>query len=182
MTSKIYTGTGDSGTTALYGGSRVSKASPRVEAYGTVDETNAFVGTARSLVEDEWLGSLLDFVMHKLFNCSSTLAHPPDLVSRTHILEADIETLEQAIDDCMARSGPLTGFILPTGTRTASTLHLARTVCRRAERRIVALGSTEPIDPLVLKFINRTSDFLFAAAIYVNKYSDIDDILWDSEK
>ena len=180
MTSKIYTRTGDAGTTGLFGGERVSKADPRVEAYGTVDEANAFVGAARALVEDADLGDMLDFVMHKLFNCSSALAHPPCETPKTNIVAEDIEKLEAATDRFMAAAGPIGGFVLPTGTRTASSLHLARTVCRRAERRIVALFDQAPSDPMVLKFINRASDFLFAAARYANKIDGLGDIFWNS--
>jgi cob(I)alamin adenosyltransferase len=180
--SKIYTKSGDDGTTDLFGGTRVSKADIRVEAYGTIDEANTFIGAAMTQIEDDALSLLLEFVMHKLFNCSSALAHPPDVTSQSTIRKEDLATLEQAIDSFMNAAGPITEFVLPTGTPAASSLHVARTVCRRAERRLVALNQLEPVNPLILKFINRISDFLFAASRYANKIGNKSDLPWNSKR
>jgi cob(I)alamin adenosyltransferase len=182
MGSRIYTKTGDAGTTALYGGARISKASLRVDAYGSMDEANTFVGAARALTDDPRLAAVLEHVMHKLFNCASLLAHPRGMTPRVSIAEKDVSRLEEGIDSFEAHTGPLAGFVLPTGTPLAAQLHMARTVCRRAERRIVALDAEEPVDPMVLRFVNRTSDVLFAAARYANHIGNHHDTPWDSNR
>jgi cob(I)alamin adenosyltransferase len=182
MVSKIYTKTGDDGKTGLIGGARVSKSDMQVEAYGTIDELNSAVGAALPFVSDPQLSADLRFLMHKLFVAASNTARPQGMkTSGPLIHEEDIAYLEQAIDRMDDASGPITGFVLPTGTRAASILHLARTICRRAERRLVALAEREPLDALVLAFINRTSDFLFAAARMSNKLEGVDDIVWDKD-
>jgi cob(I)alamin adenosyltransferase len=180
MISKIYTKTGDSGKTSLAGGSRVSKSDLRVEAYGTIDELNSAVGAALSHVSDLRLSLDLRFLMHKLFVSAANVARPSDMEStELRIQEEDIVYLERAIDRMDEAAGPIAGFVLPTGTHSASVLHLARTICRRAERRVVALAEHEPVDADVLTFINRASDFLFAAARMSNKQEGVLDILWD---
>ena len=182
MTSKIYTRGGDGGETSLVDGSRVSKCSPRVEAYGTLDEANSWVGLARAALEDEGLDRALAFLQHRLFNCTSHLATPPgSTVAAPTVSAADVAYLEGAIDQWEQVTGPLNHFVLPGGAVAAGHLHLARTVCRRAERRLVSLADTEDVDPTVLKLVNRSSDFLFAAARYANRQAGVDDLGWDKD-
>lgn len=182
MVSKIYTRSGDRGTTSLVNGARVQKESLRVEAYGAVDEANSWVGAARSFVENPRLDGVLRFLQHKFYNCSSNLATPEGAsVEPARITQEDIQFLEDAIDVFQERAGELTGFVLPGGTRAAGMLHIARTVCRRAERRVWALSRQEPTDEVVQKFINRSSDLLFAAARFANAVDGPGDVLWDGE-
>ncbi len=181
MNSNIYTRGGDRGQTSLVDGSRVSKGSLRVEVYGTLDEANSWVGLARADLADEGLDRALAFLQHRLFNCSSYLATPPDAEATPPGVSAgDVTYLERAIDRMEQVTGPLSHFVLPGGTAAAARLHLARTVCRRAERRMVSLADAEEVDPTVLKLVNRCSDFLFAAARYANHEAGVDDPVWDS--
>jgi cob(I)alamin adenosyltransferase len=180
MVSNIYTKTGDKGDTSLIGGARVSKSDIRVEAYGTVDELNSAIGAALPLFKDAKLSEDIRFLMHKVFVCAANLACPAFMESKKlHIEEQDIAYLEKAIDRMDEAVGPIRGFVLPTGTQAASMLHLARTICRRAERRLVFLAESEPVDAPVIAFINRTSDFLFAAARLCNHLENTQDIVWD---
>jgi cob(I)alamin adenosyltransferase len=180
MSSSIYTRSGDKGQTSLVDGSRLPKDSKRVTAYGTVDEANSWVGAARSAGADPLLDEVLELVQHRLFNCSSNLATPPDAgFAPPTIAEEDVEFLERAIDRFEETTGALTHFVLPGGTPAASFLHLARTVCRRAERHIVSLAAEELVDPQVQKFVNRASDLLFAAARYANAVAGRSDPGWD---
>lgn len=177
----IYTRRGDAGTTSLADGERVSKASARVEAYGTVDEANSAVGLARAVVSDPILDDVLHFIQQRLFNCSSSIATPAENAGeRTpHISGDDITALEQAVDRFEAESGALNHFIIESGCEAAARLHVARATIRRAERRTVALAADTPVDEGVLKFLNRCSDALFAAARYANKLEDIAEEAWD---
>ncbi len=177
----IYTRRGDHGDTSLADGTRVSKTSSRVEAYGTVDEANSAVGFARAAVTDAELDEVLHFVQQRLFNCSSSLATPAESRSATTpvIVAADIEFLEAAIDRFMERSGPLTHFVIEGGCEPACRLHLARAIARRAERRIVILAAEAEVDEQVETFVNRLSDVLFASARYSNHLAGITDELWD---
>lgn len=181
MGSRIYTKTGDFGETSLVGGARVSKTSLRVDAYGSVDETNAFVGAAYALTEDSQLRRIFEFVMHKLFNCSSLIAHPVDVPSKIRIAPEDIAILEESIDTLEQCTGPIEGFLLSTGCPLAAQIHMARTVCRRAERRLFALHNEETVDEHILCFVNRLSDLLFAAARYANHIHSYPEVLWDSK-
>lgn len=182
MGSTIYTRTGDKGTTALVDGSRISKTAARVEAYGTVDEANSWVGAARAFVEDPFLDEVLDFFQQHLFNCSSNLATPPGSgIEPTTIDPEDVAFLESTIDRFEQKTGPLKNFILPGGSKAAGMLHVARTVCRRAERRVIVLADTDEVDETVRKFVNRGSDFLFAAARYANAVEGRPDVLWDKD-
>jgi cob(I)alamin adenosyltransferase len=178
----IYTRRGDHGKTSLADGTRVSKASARVEAYGTVDEANSAVGFARSVLKDPYVDDVLLFVQQRLFNCSSSLAFPGESVSETppRVSEADIMFLERAIDAFQARSGELVHFVIESGSDTASRLHIARAVMRRAERGIYRLATEEPVPEQVLAFVNRCSDLLFAAARYCNATEDIPEELWNA--
>ncbi len=182
MSSSIYTRGGDKGQTSLASGERVPKDAPRVEAYGTVDEANSWIGVARVRTEDPLLDRALEMVQHRLFNCSSNLATPPGAAFEpARIAAEDVAWLEQAIDRFEQKSGAISSFVLPGGCGLAATLQVARAVCRRAERRIVSLGAEQDLDPLVLKFVNRASDFLFAAARYANALSSDGDLAWDKD-
>jgi cob(I)alamin adenosyltransferase len=182
MGSTIYTRTGDAGETSLVDGRRVPKTSPRVEAYGTVDEANSWVGAARAFATDPLLARALEFLQHRLFNCSSNLATPADAsATPPRIAAEDVDFLERAIDRFEQTTGPLKNFVVPGGSQAAGLLHVARTVCRRAERRVVALAAAEEVDPLVRKFVNRSSDFLFAAARYANAVEKRGDVSWDKQ-
>ena len=185
--SKLYTRSGDTGTTMLFGGGRTPKDHPRVEAYGTVDELNSTLGVALSFLPARGaIPKALRGVQNELFNIGSELA------SRTKgkaaekarlFLEADakIATLEQLIDEYDAKVSPLRTFILPSGSQAGALLHLCRTVCRRAERAAVRLSRAEPVNPAVLTYLNRLSDLLFVLARYVNKAARKPEIPWRKE-
>jgi cob(I)alamin adenosyltransferase len=177
--SRIYTRTGDRGTTRLASGAPVSKASRRVEAYGAVDETNAFVGLARlELAPGGRLDAVLARVQNELFDLGADLATPPAgdrpalrvVDSQATRLEEDLDALNEAL-------APLDSFVLPGGSRGAAALHVARTVCRRAERACVALAEAEAVNPAALKYLNRLSDLLFVAARCANDDGRAD-VLW----
>jgi cob(I)alamin adenosyltransferase len=172
--SKIYTRTGDDGTTGLGDGTRVPKDHARVEAYGTVDELNSALGVvlARRLPED--VRSAFIPIQHELFDLGGELCIP----SRCVIEARHVERLEEVLDRFNAKLSPLKEFILPGGTETAALLHLTRTICRRAERRTISLARAESINPLAVKYLNRLSDLLFVAARYVNADEKAPEILW----
>ncbi|MGC4085202.1 MAG: cob(I)yrinic acid a,c-diamide adenosyltransferase [Vicinamibacterales bacterium] len=167
---KIYTRTGDTGDTALFDNSRVSKADPRVDAYGEVDELNAWLGSARAYALDADLDQTLVRIQRELFAVGAQLADPSHKlagrVTKAFITDEDVVRLESTIDRLEQELTPLTRFILAGGSPAGAALHVARTVCRRAERRIVAL--TPPPDPLLIRYINRLSDLLFVLARVVN--------------
>jgi cob(I)alamin adenosyltransferase len=182
--SKIYTRTGDDGTTALGSGRRVSKYDLRVEAYGTLDETNAAIGLARLYTRDgpSSLDAMLARIQNDLFDLGGELCYPDeskDARGRLSVSDAQVERLEGEIDTLNRELQPLRSFVLPGGTPAASFLHLARTVSRRAERLMVALSSraNEPVGKAALRYINRLSDFLFVAARYANDKGK-SDVLW----
>ena len=179
---KIYTKTGDDGTTGLFNGKRVSKAALRVEAYGTVDELNTVVGLAYSFECHEPVKSELKHIMNILFTVGADLATPIDQYIKSQAIERTSETeitrLEEAIDRYDDDLEPLKNFILPGGHHSAAYLHNARTVCRRAERLTVELASTEEINTIVIKYLNRLSDYFFAAARYVNHLTGVEDVIW----
>lgn len=178
---KIYTKTGDLGDTGLFDGTRVSKADPRVDAYGEVDELNAWLGMVRANGVDDEIGACLEQLQRDLFAVGSTLADPRHKIARrvekALITEADIERLEGWIDTFEKELMPLTRFILAGGSKAGAGLHVGRTVCRRAERRMVALGDGE-VDPVVLIFVNRLSDLLFVMARLVNARAGIPETEW----
>lgn len=181
--SRIYTRTGDSGETGLFGGGRVSKHDLRVEAYGTVDELNAVLGVARTACErDIQLRELDKFVMrvqHQLFNLGAELATPQPVAHGTNLVsDADVAWLEKSIDAWEQSLAPLKTFILPGGSAAAADLHWARTVCRRAERLVVELEEREPIRGEVLRYVNRLSDALFVAARTANHALAVEDVPW----
>jgi cob(I)alamin adenosyltransferase len=178
---KIYTKTGDTGETGLWGGFRVSKDALRVHAYGAVDELNAAVGVARASNHDEDLDVVLGMLQEQLFVVGADLASPNDSPHIPRIGEADIEELERQIDALELELTPLQQFILPGGGIAAASLHSARTVCRRAERWAVSLGRSETINELV-RYLNRLSDLLFVLARVANARSGITDIPWHSPR
>jgi cob(I)alamin adenosyltransferase len=181
---RIYTRQGDDGTTGLANGERRLKFDLRVAAYGTVDETNACIGLARLHTGDEAeLDAMLGRIQNDLFDLGADLATPESDKPLRHeplrIVEAQVERLEREIDTLNAHLSPLRSFVLPGGTPAAAALHLARTVCRRAERLVVALAqrSEEKLSPVAIKYLNRLSDFLFVASRWVNDRGRRD-VLW----
>jgi cob(I)alamin adenosyltransferase len=179
---KIYTKTGDGGDTGLFGGPRVRKSDARVEAYGDVDELNAAIGAARALVEDPELERHLVAIQGELFCVGAELATPHEARARSAIPPVDAAwtlRLERAIDAWEVELPPLRQFILPGGTRTGAALHLARCVCRRAERRVVALAAQAEVLPDALVYLNRLSDFLFVAARIANHRARRPETPWD---
>lgn len=179
---KIYTRTGDGGTTALGDGARVAKYAPRVEAYGTVDETNSVIGIARLHADGE-MDQALARIQNDLFDLGADLCRP-DMARDgeagypvLRMAEAQVERLEAEIDAMNARLDPLRSFILPGGSALAAHLHHARTVARRAERLAVQLADAEPINPAAIKYLNRLSDWLFVAARIANDDGRAD-VLW----
>jgi cob(I)alamin adenosyltransferase len=183
---RIYTRTGDDGSTALGTGERRSKADIRIEAYGTVDEVNAAIGVARlfAVEEDPDVDAMLGRIQNDLFDLGADLCTPEGGAKQItwtplRIVKAQVERLEQEIDAMNALLEPLKSFVLPGGTPSATYLHLARTVCRRAERLMVALADTEgeTVSKPALQFINRLSDHLFVASRFLN-HKDSGDVLW----
>lgn len=188
---KIYTKTGDDGTTALATGDRVAKYDLRIESYGTIDETNAAIGIARQSVEVAEVDAMLAAIQNDLFDLGADLAtpRPPQETaeatvreaedSALRIIDAQVERLENDIDTLNHALAPLTSFVLPGGSDAGAALHLARTICRRAERLMVALAATkgETVGRPALQYVNRLSDFLFVASRYVNDKGAAD-VLW----
>lgn len=178
---KIYTKTGDEGMTGLGGGRRVPKDSARVRAYGTVDELNSAIGVALALGLSERLATELGTIQNELFDLGSDLCWPSDDDRRERIPTVQprhVERLESLIDELNEVVGPLTNFLLPGGAPGAAQLHLARTICRRAERETITLSREEEIGQLVLPYLNRLSDALFVMARYENHERGVDEPLW----
>jgi cob(I)alamin adenosyltransferase len=186
---KVYTRTGDAGRTRLAGGQQVWKDSLRVEVYGTIDELNALVGVVRAFNAEKkaknagtaWLEDELNRIQHKLFDIGGLLATTPGQTFKNmpQVTGKDVTRLEQLIDHCQKDLPPLKEFILPGGTsKIPAFLHLARTVCRRAERLSVRLAREEPMDPAILKYLNRLSDALFVFARWVAKARGERELLW----
>jgi cob(I)alamin adenosyltransferase len=174
---KIYTKTGDEGETGLWGGDRVLKDHVRIEACGAIDELNAFLGLARAETLPQEVHGVLDRVQHELFVLGAEVAAPRGSL---HIAESRVAQLEQDIDGFDSRLPPLHNFILPGGVRSAATLHAARTVCRRAERRVVHLAATpeQPVSETALCYLNRLGDLLFVLARYANASAGLKDVVW----
>ncbi|MEO9884487.1 MAG: cob(I)yrinic acid a,c-diamide adenosyltransferase [Balneola sp.] len=176
---KIYTKKGDSGDTSLFGGQRVSKSSMRIEAYGTVDELNSVIGVATSHGVDQRSKELLDEIQIQLFVLGSDLATPlSKKLKINRISDEEITFLENAIDELEESLEPLTSFILPGGSPSGATLHVARTVCRRAERLAVECAKQDEISGFAIKYLNRLSDFLFVLARLENKQSGSEETKW----
>jgi len=184
---RIYTRLGDAGDTGLAGGQRVGKDSLRIEAYGTVDELNAFVGLACTTCTElhdakvAALGAILNRVQHELFNLGSILATLPQdgNPGQARLTEADVLQLEREIDAMNEELPPLRSFVLPGGTRLNAELHAARTICRRAERLVVALARQEEVPPESIRYLNRLSDALFVWSRWVNHALDVPEVLWE---
>ena len=178
---RIYTKTGDEGLTGLGGGRRVPKDSPRVRAYGTVDELNSAIGVALALGLSDRLTRELGTIQNELFDLGSDLCWPSDDDRRARIPTVQphhVERLERLIDELNETVGPLTNFLLPGGAPGAAQLHLARTICRRAEREAITLSREEAIGDLVIPYLNRLSDALFVMARYENHERGVDEPLW----
>ncbi len=180
---KIYTKTGDAGETGLFGGGRVPKDHRRVEAYGQVDELNAALGLARALEPADLEPALLEAIQRDLLAIGGQLASPEPAkvakaLAKAAIGEDRVTALERAIDAAEPRLEPLTSFVLPGGTPTAAALHLARTVCRRAERAVVTLARETPVPPVILVYLNRLSDLLFVLARRANAQAGRSDVTW----
>lgn len=174
---RIYTKTGDNGTTGLAGGKRVSKDSPLIEASGSLDELNAAIGSTRACSPPDNVDSLLEAIQNDLFTIGIQISTPEDAGVRiSGIGEEKIGNLEREIDALEDRLPPLKNFILPGGSQEAAFLHLARTIARRAERRCVALSRSAKVDPRILRYLNRLSDLLFLLARYVNHCRNVPDL------
>lgn len=179
----VYTRTGDKGTTSLVGGKRVRKNDIRIEAYGTIDELNSHIGIvdAHSTHLPD-IHEMLLFVQHRLFNIGGYLASDPESYEMPcGVSDDDITRMEHMIDIVDSRLPDINKFVLPGGTMAAAQCHVARTVCRRAERRIIDLGDTTDMDSHVTTFVNRLSDFLFVLARFFNVESNKDEIFWNKD-
>ena len=180
---KIYTRTGDAGDTGLFGGGRTPKSDPRVEAYGDVDELNAAIGLARASELMPRIDEVLLPIQRDLFSIGALIATPDHEKMKQHLEKARIDEtriaeLERAIDDGDAELEPLKAFILPGGTHKAAALHLARTVCRRAERRVVSLRGSVEVPAVVVVYLNRLSDLLFTLARLANRRAGAGEVTW----
>ncbi len=176
---KIYTKTGDMGDTGLFAGARVRKDDVRIEAYGTVDELNAAIGVVRAERLSPEIEQTLERVQSELFSVGAELATPePQKHGMALIGEAQIVSLEKAIDHLEGGLPPLKQFILPAGSRGGALLHLARGVCRRAERRVVTLAANAPISPEIIRYLNRLGDYLFVAARFANQEAKAVEMKW----
>src|ERR671919_103829 len=185
---RVYTRTGDKGETSLVGGKRVSKDSPRIDAYGTIDELNSIIGLARVFNEEnldageahQFLDGVLCKIQDELFDLGSELATPPEFFQEGmyRVSEKEIERIEKLIDKCQKDLEPLKSFILPGGGRVGAYLHQCRTVCRRAEREILRLSRAEEINHDVIKYMNRLSDLFFVLSRWISKQTGEQEYLW----
>jgi cob(I)alamin adenosyltransferase len=180
---KIYTRTGDGGETGLFGGGRVSKDHPRTAAYGEVDELNSAIGVVRATAPAELFDDLLEGIQRDLFAIGGRLATPApekvaEAIAKAVLPPERAESFERAMDDAEQELPPLRAFVLPGGTPKAAGLHLARTVCRRAERSVVRLARAEEVPPEILVYLNRLSDLLFTLARLANHRAGSGDVTW----
>jgi cob(I)alamin adenosyltransferase len=180
---KIYTKTGDKGETGLFGGGRVPKDHPRVSAYGDVDELNSFLGLARAIEPTKRIDDILLSIQRDLLAIGALLATPNPVKMREHLTKARIDDkrireLEQAIDDADLELEPLKAFIIPGGSQKAATLHVSRTVCRRAERAVVTMQESESIPELAIVYLNRLSDLLFTLARLASRMASMPEETW----
>jgi cob(I)alamin adenosyltransferase len=177
---KIYTKTGDEGTTSLFGGKRVSKSELRIETYGTVDELNSWMGVLRDLDVNRNRQSTLIEIQDRLFTIGSILATEPNntKVKIPSLSESDVAFLEKEMDDMDALLQPMRSFVLPGGHPSISWGHVARTVCRRAERLVIALHNLEIVDPIVIKYLNRLSDYLFVLCRTMTNELGVEETPW----
>jgi cob(I)alamin adenosyltransferase len=188
---KIYTKTGDSGTTALFGGTRVPKDHIRIESYGTVDELNSYIGLIRDQEMNQQYKNILVEIQDRLFTVGAILATPPEKEVKKNgelrlqnlgIIASDIELLENEIDTMEETLPPMTHFVLPGGHTTVSYCHIARCVCRRAERMAVHLDHNEPVDEIVMRYLNRLSDYLFVLARKLSHDLKAEEVKWIPRK
>lgn len=175
--SKIYTRTGDNGTTGLGDGSRINKDSLRVDAMGDVDELNSVIGIMMTEGVPEILQATLTEIQHDLFNVGGEICIPGYVI----LPQSRVEDLEEAIDALNDALEPLKEFILPGGTKSAAYCHLARTVCRRAERKLIELNRAEKVTDVSLQYLNRLSDLLFVMCRTINKHANVNDVLWQNK-
>ena len=183
MPFKIYTRTGDQGETSLFGGKRLPKNHLRIDAYGTVDELNSHIGLVRDSVTMGEIRDLLKEVQDRLFTIGSNLASDPDKpLAVPDVKEADIEILEKEMDRMNDELPELKNFILPGGHPTVSFCHIARCVCRRAERLAVALSQEESVNEIIIRYLNRLSDYLFVLARYLARQLDVEEVTWTARK
>jgi cob(I)alamin adenosyltransferase len=183
---KIYTKGGDKGQTGLFGGERVSKNSERIEAYGTIDELNSFIGLAVEEVKSPEIKTVLQKIQNELFTLGSDLATPLDEKNEKYkiprVPKSFYQEVEKQIDKIEEQLEPLQNFILPGGSKASALLNICRTICRRAERRVVALKASIDIGENIIIFLNRLSDLFFVLARYENMISGIPDIIWKPDK
>ncbi|WP_339922971.1 cob(I)yrinic acid a,c-diamide adenosyltransferase [uncultured Cyclobacterium sp.] len=179
---KIYTKTGDKGNTSLFGGTRVKKSHLRIDAYGTIDELNANIGLLRDQVSNKSISEILYKVQDRLFVIGAILACDPEkkALKLPDIKGEDVYFLESRIDEMEETLSPLKNFIIPGGHPVVSLAHIARTVCRRAERAMVLLSDSSPVDEILLEYINRLSDFLFVLGRQLAKELNVNEITWHS--
>ncbi len=176
---KIYTKTGDKGMTGLFGGKRLPKDDLRIETYGTVDELNAFVGVLNTAFDHEIQNNLLAEIQKRLFTIGSNLASDPDKNMITpDIFPEDITELEHAMDNMETDLPPLKNFVLPGGHHAAALAHVCRTVCRRAERSVISLDRESAIDPLIIQYLNRLSDYFFMLSRYIVYIHGAEEVAW----
>lgn len=176
---KIYTKTGDEGLTSLFGGARISKDDIRIEAYGTVDELNSFTGNLYDKLNIEPVKEILFIIQNKLFNIGSVLATDPNKdFNLPSVNSSDIEKLETQIDEMEKDLEPLRNFILPSGHSVISSTHICRTICRRAERRVVTLSKNAEVDAAIIIYLNRLSDYFFVLARYLAVKYNAPEIIW----
>jgi cob(I)alamin adenosyltransferase len=181
---KVYTKTGDKGKTSLIGGTRVAKNDVRLEAYGTVDELNSYVGLLRSYIQEEDLKEIFIGIQNQLFKIGSYLAVDTTVSKMRSDFKLDavrIELLEKEMDKLENSLPPITGFVLPGGHQATGFCHVARTVCRRAERRVIEIQEIYKVDNWVVRYLNRLSDFLFVLSRHLSNYYSVDEIQWDSK-
>lgn len=182
MSMKIYTKTGDEGKTSLIGGTKVLKSDPRIEAYGSVDELNSYIGLVSDYCDDDAIKNILKEIQDRLFTIGSELACDPDKATKLSIPdlhESDVELLEKEMDQMDAELPAMKNFILPGGLPSVSFIHIARCVCRRAERCCVdLLQNSGNMDPLIIKYVNRLSDYLFMLARYTAMKNNAPEIIW----
>ncbi len=188
---KVYTKTGDTGTTALFGGTRVPKDHARIESYGTVDELNSYIGLIRDQEINQHFKDILIEIQDRLFTVGAILATPPEKevlkngqkrLQNLGIIESDIELLEKEIDTMEDSLPQMTHFVLPGGHTTVSYCHIARCVCRRAERLAVHLSHNEPVANIAIKYLNRLSDYLFVLARKLSQELNADEVKWIPRK
>jgi cob(I)alamin adenosyltransferase len=177
---KIYTREGDDGMTSLSGGKRLPKHHPRIDAYGTVDELISWIGLLRCQKENDSRREILFYIQDKLMACACSLASYPEDQNNQHIIPDQdcVSRLEQVIDDMESRLTPLNSFLVPGGTQVVSYCHIARCVCRRAERAVLCLRDKEFVPEIIIKFLNRLSDYLFVLSRIISLEFDIEEVKW----